>query len=122
MSTDHQGEANYLGVALVAEFVTSVVIAPLMLPVGLVLGYPPEVIALLGVGVVYLFFQGFLAALDATFRARRVLVFPALFLALQAVVTGAAGAALISSGSGPPGLVTAMDSAMRRLLWPRSHW
>jgi O-antigen/teichoic acid export membrane protein len=108
MSTDHPGEANYLGVALVAELVTSVVIAPLMLPVGLLLGYPPEVIALLGIGVVYLFFQGFLAALDATFRARRVLVFPALLLALQAVVTGAAGAALISSGSGPPGLVTAM--------------
>jgi O-antigen/teichoic acid export membrane protein len=108
MSTDHPGEANYLGVALVAELVTSVVIAPLMLPVGLLLGYPPEVIALLGIGVVYLFFQGFLAALDATFRARRVLVFPALLLALQAVVTGVAGAALISSGSGPPGLVTAM--------------
>ncbi len=108
MSTDHAGEANYLGVALVAEFATSVVIAPLMLPVGIVLGYPPEVIALLGIGAVYLVFQGFLAALDATFRARRVLVFPALFLALQAVVTGAAGAALIASGSGPPGLVTAM--------------
>jgi O-antigen/teichoic acid export membrane protein len=108
MSTDHPGEADYLGVALVAELVTSLVVAPLMLPVGLLLGYPPEVIALLGIGAVYLFFQGFLAALDATFRARRVLVFPALFLALQAAVTGAAGAALISSGSGPPGLVSAM--------------
>ena len=108
MSTDHAGEANHLGLALVAELVTSLVIAPLMLPVGLLLGYPPEVLALLGIGTVYLFFQGFLAALDATFRARRVLVFPALFLALQAVVTGLAGAALISSGSGPPGLVSAM--------------
>jgi O-antigen/teichoic acid export membrane protein len=108
MSTDHAGEANYLGVALVAEFVTSLVVAPLMLPVGLLLGYPPEVIALLGIGAVYLFFQGFLAALDATFRARRVLVFPALFLALQAAVTAAVGVVLISSGSGPPGLVTAM--------------
>jgi O-antigen/teichoic acid export membrane protein len=108
MSTDHSGEANYLGVALVAEFATSGVIAPLMLPVGLALGYPPEVIALLGIGVVYLFFQGFLAAFDATFRARRVFVFPALFLALQAVVTGAAGAAFIANGSGPPGLLTAM--------------
>jgi O-antigen/teichoic acid export membrane protein len=108
MSTDHAGEANHLGVALVAEFVTSLVVAPLMLPVGFLLGYPPEVIALLGIGAMYLFFQGFLAALDATFRARRVLVFPALLLALQAVVTAAAGAVLISSGSGPPGLVTAM--------------
>jgi O-antigen/teichoic acid export membrane protein len=108
MSTDQPGESNHLGVALVSEFVTSLVVAPLMLPVGLLLGYPPEVIALLGIGAVYLFFQGFLAALDATFRARRVLVFPALLLTLQAVVTGVAGAALISSGSGPPGLVAAM--------------
>jgi O-antigen/teichoic acid export membrane protein len=108
MSTDPADEASHLGLALVAELVTSLVVAPLMVPVGLVLGYPPEVIALLGIGAVYLFFQGFLAALDATFRARRVLVFPALFLALQAVVTGAAGAGLIASGAGPPGLVTAM--------------
>jgi O-antigen/teichoic acid export membrane protein len=108
MSTDHSGEANYLGLALVAELVTSLVIAPLMLPVGLLLGYPQEVIVLLAIGTVYLFFQGFLAALDATFRARRVLVFPALFLALQAAVSGGVGAALIASGSGPPGLLTAM--------------
>ena len=108
MSTDHLGEANYLGLSLTSELVTSLVVAPLMLPVGLLLGYPSEVIALLGIGTIYLFFQGFLAALDATFRARRVLVLPALFLALQAAVTGGAGAALISSGAGPPGLVTAM--------------
>jgi O-antigen/teichoic acid export membrane protein len=108
MSTDHLGEANYLSLSLTSELVTSLVVAPLMLPVGLLLGYPSEVIALLGIGTIYLFFQGFLAALDATFRARRVLVLPALFLALQAAVTGGAGAALISSGAGPPGLVTAM--------------
>src|SRR6266496_5217268 len=77
-----------------SDLVTSLVVAPLMLPVGFLLGYPPEVIALLGIGAMYLFFQGFLAALDATFRARRVLVFPALLLALQAVVTAAAGAVL----------------------------
>jgi O-antigen/teichoic acid export membrane protein len=108
MSTDPAGEANYLGLALVAELVTSLVVAPLMLPVGLLLGYPSEVIALLAIGAVYLFFQGFLAALDATFRARRVLVFPAVFLTLQAAVTGAVGVALISSGAGPPGLVAAI--------------
>lgn len=108
MSTNPASETDYLGIALVSELATSLVIAPLMLPVGILLGYPSEVIALLGIGVVYLFFQGFLAALDAPFRARRVLVFPALFLAVQAVVTGATGAALISSGAGPPGLVTAM--------------
>jgi O-antigen/teichoic acid export membrane protein len=108
MSSDPPGEADYLGLALVAELATSLVVAPLMLPVGFLLGYPAEVLAVLGIGAVYLFFQGFLAALDATFRARRVLVFPALFLALQAVATGGVGVALISSGSGPPGLVTAM--------------
>jgi O-antigen/teichoic acid export membrane protein len=108
MSTDHAGEANCLGLALVSELVTSLVVAPLMLPVGLLLGYPPAVISLLAIGAVYLFFQGFLAALDAPFRARRVLIFPAFFLALQAAVTGGAGALLISSGAGPPGLVTAM--------------
>jgi O-antigen/teichoic acid export membrane protein len=108
MSTDHFGEANYLGLALTSELVTSLVVAPLMLPVGLLLGYPSEVIALLAIGTIYLFFQGFMAALDATFRARRVLVLPALFLALQAAVTGGTGGALVSSGAGPPGLVTAM--------------
>jgi len=108
MSTDTSREAHYLGLALVAELVTSLVIAPLMLPVGVLLGYPTEVLVLLAIGAAYLFFQGFLTALDAIFRARRVFVFPALLLAVQAVVTGAAGAALISSGSGPPGLVAAM--------------
>jgi O-antigen/teichoic acid export membrane protein len=108
MSTDKQGEAKYLGLALVCELLTSLVIAPLMVPVGLLLGYPSDVIVLLGVGAVYLFFQGFLAALDAPFRARRVLVFPAVFLALQAAVTGGAGVVLISSGAGPTGLMTAM--------------
>ena len=83
---------------------TSLAVAPLMVPVGLLLGYPSEVIVLLGVGAVYLFFQGFLAAFDATFRARRVLVFPSCLLALQAAVTGGAGVVLISSGAGPPGL------------------
>jgi O-antigen/teichoic acid export membrane protein len=108
MSTDQHGETKYLGLALVCELLTSLVIAPLMVPVGLLLGYPSDVIVLLGVGAVYLFFQGFLAALDAPFRARRVLVFPALLLALQAAVTGGAGVVLISSGAGPTGLMTAM--------------
>jgi O-antigen/teichoic acid export membrane protein len=108
MSTDQPGEAKYLSLALVCELLTSLVVAPLVVPVGLLLGYPSEVIVLLGIGVVYLFFMGFLAALDAPFRARRVLVFPAVFLALQAAVAGAAGVALISSGAGAPGLLSAM--------------
>jgi O-antigen/teichoic acid export membrane protein len=82
MSTDHPGEANYLGLALVSELVTSLVVAPLMLPVGLLLGYPPEVIALLGIGAIYLFFQGFLAARRYLPRAPGP-VLPALFLALR---------------------------------------
>ena len=44
MSTDQAGEAKYLGLALVCELVTSLVVAPLMVPVGLLLGYPSEVI------------------------------------------------------------------------------
>jgi O-antigen/teichoic acid export membrane protein len=108
MSTDQSGEAKYLGLALVCELVTSLVVAPLMVPIGLLLDYPSEVIVLVGIGALTLFFQGFLAALDAPFRARRVLAFPALFLGLQAVVLGGAGVALISSGAGPAGLVTAM--------------
>jgi O-antigen/teichoic acid export membrane protein len=108
MSTDQAGEAKYLGLALVCELVTSLAVAPLMVPVGLLLGYPSEVIVLLGVGAVYLFFQGFLAAFDAPFRARRVLVFPSVLLAVQAAITGGTGVALISSGAGPTGLVTAM--------------
>jgi O-antigen/teichoic acid export membrane protein len=108
MSTDQPGEAKYLGLALVCELVTSLVVAPLMVPVGLLLGYPSEVIVLLGIGAVYIFFVGFLAALDAPFRARRVLVFPAVFLALQAIVAGVLGVLLISSDAGPPGLLAAM--------------
>ena len=69
--------------------------APLMLPWGSS-GLSAEVIALLGIGVVHLFFRVF--GPHSTLRSgRAVLVFPALFLALQAVVTGGAGAALISA-------------------------
>lgn len=108
MSTDQPGEAKYLGLALVCELATSIVVAPLMVPVALLLGYPSEVLVLVAIGAVYLFFQGFLAAFDAPFRARRVLVFPAVLLALQAAVTGGAGVLLISGGAGAPGLVGAM--------------
>ena len=108
MSTDPPSEARYLGLALTCELVTSLVVAPLMVPIGLLLGYPSEVTVLLGIGAVYLFFLGFVAALDAPFRARRVLVFPALLLVLQATLTGIAGVVLISNGAGAPGLLTAM--------------
>ena len=108
MSTDQPGESRYLGLALVCELITSLVVAPLMVPVGLLLGYPSEVTALLAIGAVYLFFLGFLAALDAPFRARRVFIFPALLLVLQAAVAGSVGALLIANGSGPPGLLVAM--------------
>ena len=108
MSTDQPSEANYLGVALVCELLTSLVVAPLMVPIGLVLGYPAEVTVLLAIGAGYLFFLGFLAALDSPFRARRVFIYPAVLLALQATVTGVAGLVLISSGAGAPGLMAAM--------------
>src|SRR5512133_3589273 len=68
---------RHLGVALVAECATSVVVGAVMVPIGLVLGYSKEIVGLLAIGAAYIFFQGVLTAFDAPFRARRTLLYTA---------------------------------------------
>ncbi len=97
MSTDQAGRGEVPWPRACRELVTSLVVAPLMVPMGLLLGYPAEVIALLGSARCTCFSRAS-SPRSTLLRARRVLVFPALFLALQTAVTGGAGVALISSG------------------------
>jgi O-antigen/teichoic acid export membrane protein len=97
-----------LGVALVAECATSVVVGAAMVPIGLMLGYSAEIIGLLAIGAAYLFFQGVLTAFDAPFRARRTLLYSAVIASLHTGLTAFVGFVLISSGVGPAALVIAM--------------
>jgi O-antigen/teichoic acid export membrane protein len=97
-----------LGVALVAECATSVVVGASMVPIGLVLGYSAEIIGLLAIGAAYLFFQGVLTAFDAPFRARRTLLYSAVVASLHTGLTAFVGFALIWFGVGPAALVIAM--------------
>ena len=97
-----------LGVALVAECATSVVLGAVMVPIGLVLGYSTEILGLLAIGAAYIFFQGVLTAFDAPFRARRTLLYSAGLASMQTGITALAGFLLISLGVGPAALVIAM--------------
>jgi O-antigen/teichoic acid export membrane protein len=99
---------RHLGVALVAECATSVVVGAAMVPIGLVLGYSKEIVGLLAIGAAYIFFQGVLTAFDAPFRARRTLLYTAVIWSLQTGITVLAGFVLISLGVGPAALIIAM--------------
>jgi len=97
-----------LGVALVAECATSIVVGAAMVPIGLVLGYSTEILGMLAIGVAYIFFQGVLTALDAPFRARRTLLYSAVLASLHTGLAAVAGFLLISLGVGPSALVIAV--------------
>jgi O-antigen/teichoic acid export membrane protein len=99
---------RYLGVALVAECATSVVVGAAMVPIGLALGYSTEILGLLAIGAAYIFFQGVLAAFDAPFRARRTLLYSAVLGSVQAGITALVGFLLIALGVGPAALIIAM--------------
>lgn len=99
---------HHLGVALVAECATSVVVGAAVVPIGLVLGYSTKILGLLAIGAAYIFFQGVLTAFDAPFRARRTLVYTAVLASMQTGTMALAGFLLISLGVGPAALIIAM--------------
>src|SRR5512132_1926967 len=89
-----------LGVAIVAEAVTSVAAAVLLVPVGLALGYSSAVLNLLALAAFVLLFQALLPPIDAAFKARRVLIYSAEVTFVQSAVGTVAGFALIAAGAG----------------------
>jgi O-antigen/teichoic acid export membrane protein len=96
---------DILAVAVWAELITSVLAAALMFPTALILGYRGEVLGLLAIGAAIILIQGLLAALDAAFQARRVLVYSAALVATQATFAVAVGFVLVANGVGPAGLL-----------------
>jgi len=95
-----------LAVALWAELITSVLAAALMFPVALALGYRGALFGLLGLGAAIILVQGLLSALEAAFQARRVLVYTAALVVIQATVGVIVGFVLVAGGAGPRGLLT----------------
>ena len=65
-------------------------------------------VALVAIGAGVILFQGVLAAAEACFQARRLLVYPAFFWAVQAAVTAAVGFVAVGLGAGPRGLAAAL--------------
>ncbi len=108
MSPHDARRAQILGVALVAEIVTSAAAAALLVPVGLALGYPSAVLVLLALAAGVLLFQGLLPPIDATFKATRLLVYAAVLIFVQSAVTAAVGFTLVALGAGPAGLMIAL--------------
>ena len=101
-------ERSTAGVALWAEVTTSVLAIALMFPLALLLSFSRAVITVLVFGAGIILFQGLLAALEACFQARRLLVYAAYFWATQATVTTVVGFAAVAAGAGPSGLAAAM--------------
>jgi O-antigen/teichoic acid export membrane protein len=108
MSPHEARRAQILGVTLVAEIVTSVIAAVLLVPAGLALGYSSAVLVLLAIAGASLLFQGLLPPIDTTFKAQRVLVYAAVLTVVQSAVTAGVGFALVALGAGPVGLMTAL--------------
>jgi O-antigen/teichoic acid export membrane protein len=83
-----------LGTAVAAQLFTGCAGAALLVPVGLLLGYPPATLAVLGVGTIVVLAQGVLAAYGAVFLARRVFIYIAVYTVVQyATLVGATGIA-----------------------------
>src|SRR5919201_324678 len=89
----------------VVQAAPAVLAAALMFPTALILGYGGEVVGLLAIGAGIILIQGLLAPLDAAFQARRVLVYSAALVAIQATFAVAVGFVLVASGVGPAGLL-----------------
>jgi O-antigen/teichoic acid export membrane protein len=105
ITLDEQRTDSILGLALSAEATTAVVGGLLLVPLGLLLGYPHAVIVLLALGAVLILAQGALAALSGAFQARRVFELFALCVAVQATIMLAGGVAALVGGLGAAGLV-----------------
>jgi O-antigen/teichoic acid export membrane protein len=108
MSYDEARTRETLGIALAAEVVTSAAAAAVLVPVGLLLGYSRSVLILLAIGVVVILVLGLLPPVETVFKARRTMLYPAIFTAVQTGVTAVVGFALIAAGAGPVGLLLAL--------------
>jgi O-antigen/teichoic acid export membrane protein len=105
----HRERQNSIaGIVLWAELITSVVAVALLFPVALLLGYSHDVLVIIAIGSGVILFQGLLAAFEACFQARRLLVYPAAFWAVQTGVTAIVGFASVGLGAGPRGLAAAL--------------
>jgi O-antigen/teichoic acid export membrane protein len=108
LATHADRQNSITGIALWAEIVTSGLAIALMLPIAFLLGYSHMVLVIIAIGAGVILFQGVLAAIEACFQARRLLVYPALFWTVQAGVTAAVGFAAVGLGWGPRGLAAAL--------------
>jgi PST family polysaccharide transporter len=108
MSYDELRAEAALGTALAAEVLTSLGALLFLFPVALALGYPDQVLILLAIGSGIVLFQGVLGALEAAFKARRLMVNVAIYSVVQSGVTAALGFALVALGAGPVGLLIAL--------------
>jgi O-antigen/teichoic acid export membrane protein len=108
MSHEDEPAGRIVGIALAAEFATSIVAAALLIPIALALHYSRDVVVLLAIGGGVLLLQSLLPPLEAAFKARRVMVYAAAFSVVQAAITAAAGFALVAAGAGPAGLFVAL--------------
>jgi PST family polysaccharide transporter len=108
MSYDEARAETALGTALAAEVLTSLGALVFLFPVALAFGYPDQVLVLLAIGSGIVLFQGVLGALEAAFKARRLMVNVAIYSIVQSGVTAALGFALVALGAGPVGLLVAL--------------
>ena len=108
MSYDDDRMETSLATALAAEAVTSLAALAFLFPVAIILGYPHEVLLLLAIGSGIVLFQGILGALEAAFKARRLMANVAVYSIVQSGVTAALGFPLVALGAGPAGLVAAV--------------
>lgn len=133
MSYDDTRAETALGTALAAEVLTSLAALAFLFPVAIALGYPHQVLVLLAIGSGIVLFQGVLGALEAAFKARRLMVNVAIYSIVQSGVTAALGFTLVALGRGPAGLVAALAAGaaaavplglflLRRNLGMRPNW
>jgi O-antigen/teichoic acid export membrane protein len=89
-----------LGTALAAQMSAALLAAALLVPVGVLLGYPPTTLAVLGIGTLIVLAQAGLAVYNAVFVAQRVLVYIAAYTSIQYVVLlfGTGLAAVVHAG------------------------
>jgi PST family polysaccharide transporter len=111
ITLDPKRTDRILGVALSAEIATATVGGILLVPLGLALGYPDAVIALLALGALLILAQGALAAISGAFQGRRVFQLFALCIVLQATVMLAGGIGALAAGAGAVGLVASAGAA-----------
>lgn len=105
ITLDEQRTDRILGVALSAEAATAIVAGLLLVPLGLLLGYPGSVLVLLALGALLILAQGALGALSGAFQARRVFELFAVCVVVQATVMVVGGIAALVAGAGAAGLV-----------------